>query len=141
MNLIWYEGERIHVHSLNRPRSGDYTDEKTEWITFVEDDSPAPDEEIQESQPVARVAEALDRLPQRGRQVVERDREALVLYFGLTGPAHTLKQVGQVMGVARERARQLIAQTLLNLWKAGTPSKMMKSKLHRIEEAYNKKTA
>ncbi|MGH7545646.1 MAG: sigma factor-like helix-turn-helix DNA-binding protein, partial [Gemmatimonadota bacterium] len=47
-----------------------------------------------------------------------RDRDALIvrLYYGLAGEQeHTLEQIGQVLGITRERVRQLRDRALREL--------------------------
>jgi len=43
----------------------------------------------------------------------EREREVLERRFGLTGPKETLEQVGESMGITRERVRQIEKATLI----------------------------
>jgi RNA polymerase primary sigma factor len=46
----------------------------------------------------------------------ERQRQVLILRFGLdSGTSRTLEEVGAVMGISRERARQLERATLAAL--------------------------
>jgi len=56
----------------------------------------------------ATLAGALATLP-------EREREVLALRFGLDGTPRTLEEVGQVLGVTRERARQVEKEALRTL--------------------------
>ena len=46
------------------------------------------------------VIQALHRLPDRERRIIE-------LHFGLQGEPHTLAQIGNELGLARERVRQM----------------------------------
>jgi RNA polymerase primary sigma factor len=77
---------------------------------FVEDvNSPAPAEEVATHLLHEQLGEALDRLPPREAQILR-------LRYGLEdGRVYTLEEVGQTIGVTRERVRQLEAQALNRL--------------------------
>jgi RNA polymerase primary sigma factor len=77
---------------------------------FVEDiNSPAPAEEVATLLLHEQIAAALDRLPPREAQILR-------LRYGLEdGRVYTLEEVGQAIGVTRERVRQLEAQALNRL--------------------------
>lgn len=77
---------------------------------FVEDvNSPAPAEEVATTLLHEQLKTALDRLPQREAQILR-------LRYGLEdGRVYTLEEVGQAIGVTRERVRQLEAQALNRL--------------------------
>lgn len=77
---------------------------------FVEDaNSPAPTEEVATHLLHEQLAQALDRLPPREAQILR-------LRYGLEdGRVYTLEEVGQTIGVTRERVRQLEAQALNRL--------------------------
>lgn len=77
---------------------------------FVEDvTSPAPAEEVATNLLHEQLNSALDRLPQREAQILR-------LRYGLEdGRVYTLEEVGQAIGVTRERVRQLEAQALNRL--------------------------
>jgi RNA polymerase primary sigma factor len=77
---------------------------------FVEDvSSPAPAEEVATNLLHEQLKTALDRLPQREAQILK-------LRYGLEdGRVYTLEEVGQAIGVTRERVRQLEAQALNRL--------------------------
>ncbi len=77
---------------------------------FVEDvTSPAPAEEVATHLLHEQLAAALDRLPVREAQILR-------LRYGLEdGRVYTLEEVGQEIGVTRERVRQLEAQALNRL--------------------------
>jgi RNA polymerase primary sigma factor len=77
---------------------------------YLEDDSAvAPDELAAEAVGRQALEQALAALPERQRQV-------LILRFGLdSGTPRTLEEVGAVMGISRERARQLERATLAAL--------------------------
>jgi RNA polymerase primary sigma factor len=77
---------------------------------FVEDvNSPAPAEVVATSLLHEQLKGALDRLPVREAQILR-------LRYGLEdGRVYTLEEVGQAIGVTRERVRQLEAQALNRL--------------------------
>jgi RNA polymerase primary sigma factor len=77
---------------------------------FVEDvNSPAPAEEVATNMLHEHLKKALDRLPPREAQILR-------LRYGLEdGKIYTLEEVGQAIGVTRERVRQLEAQALNRL--------------------------
>lgn len=77
---------------------------------FVEDvNSPAPAEEVASTLLQEQLQQALDKLPAREAQILR-------LRYGLTdGRVYTLEEVGQTIGVTRERVRQLEAQALNRL--------------------------
>jgi RNA polymerase primary sigma factor len=77
---------------------------------FVEDvSSPAPAEEVATNLLHEQLKAALDRLPNREAQILR-------LRYGLEdGRVYTLEEVGQAIGVTRERVRQLEAQALNRL--------------------------
>jgi RNA polymerase primary sigma factor len=77
---------------------------------FVEDSgSPAPAEEVATHLLHEQLERALGRLPQREAQILK-------LRYGLEdGRVYTLEEVGQAIGVTRERVRQLEAQALNRL--------------------------
>lgn len=77
---------------------------------FVEDvTSPAPTEEVATHLLHEQLEKALNRLPPREAQILR-------LRYGLEdGRVYTLEEVGQTIGVTRERVRQLEAQALNRL--------------------------
>ncbi len=81
---------------------------------FIEDqDAPAPEEVTLHEILEERVQDLLETLPHR---------EALVLRlrYGLeAGEVHTLKEIGEKMGITRERVRQIEAQALRRLRNPG----------------------
>ena len=81
---------------------------------FIEDqDAPAPEEITLQEILEERVLDLLETLPHR---------EALVLRlrYGLeAGEVHTLKEIGEKMGITRERVRQIEAQALRRLRNPG----------------------
>ncbi len=77
---------------------------------FVEDiNSPAPSDEVTTHLLRSQLQQALDRLPAREAQILR-------LRYGLAdGRVYTLEEVGQTIGVTRERVRQLEAQAINRL--------------------------
>ncbi len=77
---------------------------------FVEDiNSPAPSDEVTTHLLRFQLQQALDKLPAREAQILR-------LRYGLAdGRVYTLEEVGQTIGVTRERVRQLEAQALQRL--------------------------
>lgn len=77
---------------------------------FVEDvNSPAPSDEVTSFLLQEQIQQALDKLPPREAQILR-------LRYGLAdGRVYTLEEVGQTIGVTRERVRQLEAQALNRL--------------------------
>ena len=96
-----------HPVSLETPidEEGDST-----FGDFVEDvSSPAPTEEVATHLLHEQLEKALGRLPVREAQILK-------LRYGLEdGRVYTLEEVGQTIGVTRERVRQLEAQALNRL--------------------------
>jgi RNA polymerase primary sigma factor len=84
--------------------------EDSEFGDFIEDDqSPTPDEAIHSIM----LTDTLDRILSK---LLPREAQILKLRFGLEGePPQTLEQVGQVMGLSRERIRQIERQALRQL--------------------------
>ena len=82
----------------------------SEFGDFIEDDqSPTPDEAIHSIM----LTDTLDRILGK---LLPREAQILKLRFGLEGePPQTLEQVGQVMGLSRERIRQIERQALRQL--------------------------
>src|SRR3990170_4231150 len=77
--------------------------------TLPDEEGPDPEEELALSSLKKHIREALEDLPPRERRTLE-------LRHGLTdGRIYTLEEVGQQLGVTRERARQLEAQAFRRL--------------------------
>jgi RNA polymerase primary sigma factor len=77
---------------------------------FIEDeDSPAPAERVTETLLKEDLREALGSLPPREVRILQ------LRYGLLDGESYTLEEVGQKMGVTRERVRQIEAQALSRL--------------------------
>lgn len=97
---------RQPVH-LERP-VGDESD--AELGDFIEDiDAPAPAEAVAQNMLVEEIGEILD-------QLTPREARILRLRYGLQdGESRTLKEVGEMFGLSRERIRQLEKEALRKL--------------------------
>ena len=84
--------------------------EDTELGAFVEDDlSPQPNEAVAEKMLHERINSLLDYL-------TPREMSVLCLRYGLRGhESHTLKEVGQLFDLSRERIRQIEKTALSKL--------------------------
>ena len=87
---------------------------------FVADDHGNAEAEVMDRLLSEQVEEALATLP-------DRDAKVLKLYFGLDGGReHTLEEIGQMLGVTRERVRQLRDRALKRLG-AGAVGRALRS--------------
>ena len=76
---------------------------------FVAGDGPLPEEEVELSLRSEALAAAL-------RTLAEREREVLVLRYGLAGhEPRTLEEIGRQLGLTRERVRQIEVEALRRL--------------------------
>ena len=76
---------------------------------FVADEQSDPDMQVMDQLLIEEIDRALRALP-------ERDAKVLRLYFGLNdGREHTLEEIGSLLGVTRERVRQLRDRALKRL--------------------------
>ena len=100
---------RVAQRPISLEKPTDY-DSDSVMADFIEDEeSPAPEELTQQELLGERVQELLETLPPREALVVR-------LRYGLpTGEVHTLKQIGEKLGITRERVRQIENQALRRL--------------------------
>jgi len=85
------------------------TDDSQLVERFIVDEAAEPEEAVEERMLNERVTEALSTIP-------ERDAKVLRLYYGLDGNReHTLEEIGNMLGVTRERVRQLRDRALKRL--------------------------
>ncbi|MDX1676107.1 MAG: sigma-70 family RNA polymerase sigma factor, partial [Longimicrobiales bacterium] len=76
---------------------------------FVLDEADEPEEDVEDRLLAEQINRALDQLNPRDAKVVR-------LYFGLDGgETHTLEEIGNMLGVTRERVRQLRDRALKRL--------------------------
>ena len=103
--------------SLEKP-----TDFESDTVVadFIEDEeSPAPEELTQQELLEERVQELLEMLPPREALVVR-------LRYGLpNGEVHTLKEIGEKLGITRERVRQIESQALRRLRQPSLQSELI----------------
>ena len=93
--------------SLEMPTSDEGESELGDFIQ--DEDSPAPDEEVNSSMLRELLHEMLQILPPRTVRILQ-------LRYGLVdGETYTLEEVGKKLGVTRERVRQIEAQALSRL--------------------------
>jgi RNA polymerase primary sigma factor len=93
--------------SLNQPLAAD--GESTELGELLPDTTIEPPEvDLERRERGRAVRRAVRRLPERERLIVDR-------HYGLSGDAETLREIGQELGLTRERVRQLEAHALTML--------------------------
>jgi len=93
--------------SLDKPVG---EDGETELLNFVENESePTPFNSVQQRMLESDIESALDELSEREASIIK-------LRFGLEGNrSHTLKELGEIFGVTRERIRQIQQKALRKL--------------------------
>lgn len=97
---------KIQCLSLDAPVDDD---EKTAFIDAIADPSPGPEE-------IAIASNVYDVVQDVLRELSDKEREILILRFGLDGIAErTLEEIGRRYGVTRERIRQIEAKALKKL--------------------------
>lgn len=85
------------------------TDESRIMERFMHDEAESAEAEVEERLREEEVEKALDTLR-------PRDAKVLRLYYGLGGEReHTLEEIGQILGITRERVRQLRDRALREL--------------------------
>ncbi|MBI3968802.1 MAG: sigma-70 family RNA polymerase sigma factor [Chloroflexi bacterium] len=95
------------MFSLDTPSRGDVEDSLGSRI--VDESSSGPEEAVERSMLIEEVDAALETLS-------PRDRRLIALRFGIaSGRPRTLAEIGQEMGVTRERVRQIEAAILRNM--------------------------
>jgi RNA polymerase primary sigma factor len=92
--------------SLNTHVGGEWGEKESELADLLADrDTPDPSDEAEESIFRQSVRNALERLPEKQRRIIEQR-------FGFNGGKKSLEEIGNELGLTRERVRQLEAQAL-----------------------------
>lgn len=85
------------------------------YIDVIPHDEDTPEEELERQQFIDNVRKSLDELK-------PRDRKILVYYYGLEDRTpHTLEEIGNMLGISRERVRQLRNRALAQLREHAAP--------------------
>lgn len=101
---------KIAKHDVSLDDTIKNTDD-LEYIDVISEDVVTPEEEYYRSKFVNNISESLDKLK-------PRDRKIIIYYFGMEGKRpHTLEEIGRMLGVSRERIRQLRNRALKQLRK------------------------
>jgi RNA polymerase primary sigma factor len=88
---------------------------------LVDDDGPCPEDDLL-------VREATDLVGQAMGDLTNQERTVIVRRFGISGGGQmTLKQIGEQMGISRERVRQIECQAKLRLRKIFARRRMVRS--------------
>lgn len=105
--------------SLDTPVSGDTSDSETRLGDFIEDKStPRPADTAYRQLLSEEVQSALDSLDERRRLVLE-------MHYGLNGQnQHSLGEIGQHLGITRERVRQIESKAFRILRTSGYRRKL-----------------
>ena len=90
-------------------------DEDTLLRSLLEDiHAPQPQEQLIREELTHTMEQLLSTLTERQQQVVR-------LRFGMTdGVCHSLEEIGSILGISKERARQIEHQSMINLKKSGS---------------------
>ncbi|MCK4420301.1 RNA polymerase sigma factor RpoD/SigA [candidate division WOR-3 bacterium] len=82
-----------------------------EYLDVISEDVVTPEEEYYRNKFINSIRESLDELK-------ARDRRIIIFYFGMEGKRpHTLEEIGTMLGISRERVRQLRNRALRQLRK------------------------
>jgi RNA polymerase sigma factor (sigma-70 family) len=116
--ILVYRANLMHPVGLDISSSGD--DEKSSLAELVEDEQDTPEEQLVDTQKREIVEALIGELP---------EREALILRrrFGFyDGRSWTLDEIGKVLGLTRERVRQIETRALRRLKEPKTLLKFSK---------------
>ena len=102
---------QVQICSLDAPLD---TEEDGTLQLYLEDlQAPQPQQELVRQELKCAMESLLGQLPERQRQV-------LTLYYGMhDGTCHSLEQIGSLLEISKERARQIKNQALENMQKLG----------------------
>lgn len=105
--LASHHPARLQILSLDQVNHPDHESSLLDRLARNED--PTPEERVDHHFSWRRVREEIAKLPPRPRMIIENR-------FGLDGrEAMTFQQIGEALGMSRERARQLEKETLARL--------------------------
>jgi RNA polymerase primary sigma factor len=97
--------------SLNRPLA---PDDGTEMLDLIADaESPNPEDDLLESDRIAQVEHYLSQLPERQARIVS-------MHYGIGCEPMTLREIGKVFNLSRERIRQIEVQAFRQVRKMAT---------------------
>jgi len=97
----WRKGERLSYTPLDAPISEDGDC----FLDILPDTGPTPEEVVERVLCSERVRKGLEKLRNRDRLILNQ-------YFGFDGPSKTLQQIGNELGLTKERVRQLRNEAL-----------------------------
>ena len=101
---------KIAKHDISLDDTIKNTDD-LEYLDVISEDVVTPEEEYYRGKFLNSISESLDKLK-------PRDRKIIIYYFGMEGKRpHTLEEIGRMLGVSRERIRQLRNRALKQLRK------------------------
>jgi len=101
---------KVAKHDISLDDTIKNTDD-LEYLDVISEDVVTPEEEYYRGKFLDNIKESLDKLK-------PRDRRIIIYYFGMEGKRpHTLEEIGKMLGVSRERIRQLRNRALKQLRK------------------------
>jgi len=102
------ESIKVAKHDISLDDTIKNTDD-LEYLDVISEDVVTPEEEYYRNKFIEDIRYSLDKLK-------PRDRKIIIYYFGMEGKRpHTLEEIGRILGVSRERVRQLRNRALKQL--------------------------